>query len=75
MRPPLAGRGHIVVAGICIYELAALPKRSPLPTISHIIETRRHGWCLGVAMLAGFACHWWVRFGEPIVEGVLDEIT
>ncbi len=72
-RPPLRGRGHLVVGTICVYELAALPKSSPLPTISDVIQTRRHGWVLGVAMLAGFAAHWWVRFGDDIVAGVVDE--
>jgi len=56
MRRP---RGDVVVATICTYELAALHRRSPLPTFSHLIETRRHGWLLGVAFLGGFGWHWW----------------
>ena len=37
------GAGKAVVAFGCVYELAALPDRSPLPTITAIVKRpRRH---------------------------------
>ncbi len=73
-RQPLRGRGGTVVALICAYELVALTD-APVPTISEVVERGRWGRVLGIGLLAGFACHWWVRFGEDVVEAVIDEIT
>lgn len=75
-RPPLRGHGATVVAVICAYELVALIDETPLPTISHVVENHRHGRLLGVALLAGFACHWWANWGgEELAGDVIDVVT
>lgn len=40
---PAVNTGRVIIAAGCLYELAALPDRSPLPTITEIIKaTNRH---------------------------------
>lgn len=53
--------GKIVIAAGCVYELAALPERSPLPTITTIVKrSHRHPYLRVLAWIWGgvWAAHW-----------------
>jgi len=59
VRRPLFGRhGRKVIAAVCAYEVAALPARSPLPTVSTLVA--RYPAC-GWLLLAALAHHWFLE--------------
>lgn len=44
--------GRAIIAAGCLYELAALPERSPLPTITTLVRRARHHRVLRVVAFA-----------------------
>lgn len=64
-RPPFRHHGRKIIAGLCGYELLALPRRSPFPTISEFVNRRR--W-VGVALIALLGQHWFLELVEDAVE-------
>jgi hypothetical protein len=49
---PRLNPGRALIAVGCLYELAALPERSPLPTITKLVRRMRHHRVLRVAAFA-----------------------
>lgn len=61
-RDPLLGpHGRKVVVVLCGWEIAALAPRSPLPTLSRVVQAHPS---LGVLLIALLAHHWWVEVPE-----------
>lgn len=59
LRKPVCGKyGQTVVAVLCAWEIAALPKSSPVPTISEVV---RRAPLVGVVLLCALLHHWFVE--------------
>lgn len=65
-RPPLTVRDayrltlKVLTAAGCAYEIAALPARSPLPTISELVSNphrHRFGWLVWLGWIAAWLSH------------------
>lgn len=69
-RPPFRHHGRTIIAALCGYELLALPERSPLPTISEVVNRHR---LLGVMLLGLLGHHWFVELVETAVEEAVED--
>lgn len=66
-RPPFGRHGQKVVAFLCTWEVLALPERSPLPTLSEMVD--RHHW-FGWLLLALLGHHWFVELEGAVLSAV-----
>lgn len=69
-RAPFRHHGRSVIGALCAYELIALPQRTPLPTISEVVNRHRP---LGVVLLTLLGHHWFVELVEIAVEEAVEE--
>lgn len=65
-RPPMSVRDaysltlKVLTAAGCVYEIAALPERSPLPTISDLVSNpyrHRFGWAVWAFWIGAWLSH------------------
>jgi hypothetical protein len=57
--------GRALIAAGCLYELAALPERSPLPTITTLVRVcRRHPRRILRLVAVGWLLLWVIHFLE-----------
>lgn len=52
---------------LCAWELVALPRWSPIPTVSETVS--RHPW-FGFLLLALLAHHWFVELEQQLADVV-----